>query len=90
MVAVIVMAAVLAVMVALFLWFYFYSRTLAWGDSETRKAVLRVLMVVGPIFGMHYRAPRPEPPTISTPGGTPEPTVPGISVPPASGESDGS
>ncbi|MBV9100777.1 MAG: hypothetical protein JOZ46_05660 [Candidatus Dormibacteraeota bacterium] len=90
MVAVIVMAAVLAVMVALFLWFYFYSRTLAWGDSETRNAVLRVLMVVGPIFGMHYRPPRPEPPTISTPGGTQEPTVPGLSVPPAPGQNDAS
>jgi len=42
--------------------------TLAWGDSETRKAMLNLLIVVGPIFGMHYREPRPEPPTIATPG----------------------
>jgi len=66
--AVIVLSVVLGLMVIGFLVFYFYSRTLAWGDSETRKAMLNLLIVVGPIFGMHYREPRPEPPTIATPG----------------------
>src|SRR5205807_1044752 len=51
----------LVAMLIAFLWFYGYSRTPEWGDSETRKAVLRMLIVIGPIFGMHYRAPRPEP-----------------------------
>ena len=90
MVAVIVMACVLALMLGGFLWFYLYSRTLAWGESDTRKAVLRVLMVMGPIFGMHYKEPRPEIPTISTPAPTPEPAVPGMSVPPPSGRDDAS
>jgi hypothetical protein len=87
---VIVLAIVLAVLVITFAWFYFYSRTLAWGESETRKAVLRMLIVVGPIFGMHYKEQRPEPPTISTPGGDAEPTVPGLVVPPAPDADDGS
>jgi hypothetical protein len=87
---VIVLAIVLAVMVIAFVWFYFYSRTLAWGESETRKAMLRMLIVVGPIFGMHYKEPRPEPPTISTPGGDAKPAVPGLVVPPAHDPDDGS
>ena len=90
MTAIIVLAIVLVLMVITFLWFYFYSRTLAWGDSETRKAVLRMLIVVGPIFGMHYKEPRPEPPTISAPGGDTKPAVPGLVVPPAADADDGS
>jgi hypothetical protein len=65
---IVVFACIFAVLLAAFLWFYFYSRTVAWGESETRRAVLRMLVVIGPIFGMRYQAPRPEPPTISTPG----------------------
>jgi len=82
MLVIIVLAAVVGVMLAVFLWFYFYSRTLAWGHSETRQAVLRMLVVVGPIFGVHFAKPRPEPPTISTPGRDPEPVVPGVVLPP--------
>jgi hypothetical protein len=77
----IILALVLVAMLIAFLRFYGYSRTPEWGDSETRKAVLRMLIVIGPIFGMHYRAPRPEPPTISTPGRDDEPTVPGLVLP---------
>jgi hypothetical protein len=87
---VIVLAIVLAVMIIAFAWFYFYSRTLAWGESETRKAVLRMLIVVGPIFGMHYKEPRAEPPTISAPGGDAKPAVPGLVVPPAPDPDEGS
>ena len=90
MTTVIVLAIVLAVMIIAFAWFYFYSRTLAWGESETRKAVLRMLIVVGPIFGMHYKEPRAEPPTISTPGGDAKPAVPGLVVPPAPDPDEGS
>ena len=90
MTVVIVLAIVLAVLVIAFTWFYFYSRTLAWGESDTRKAVLRMLIVVGPIFGMHYKEPRPEPPTISTPAGDAKPVVPGLVVPPAPDADDGS
>lgn len=82
MVALVVMALVLGVLVAAFLWFYFYSRTLAWGQSETRRALLRTMVVIGPIFGMRYKEPRPEPPTIATPARDPEPAVPGVVVPP--------
>jgi hypothetical protein len=77
----IILALVLVAMLIAFLWFYGYSRTPEWGDSETRKAVLRMLIVIGPIFGMHYRKPRPEPPTISAPGGDEEPAVPGLILP---------
>ena len=72
-------------MVAVFVWFFFYSRTLAWGNSETRRAVLRMLVVIGPIFGMRYQEPRPEPPTIATPLGDREPPVEGVVVPPDGG-----
>ncbi|MBV8194487.1 MAG: hypothetical protein JOY80_03070 [Candidatus Dormibacteraeota bacterium] len=82
MVGLIVFAAIFGVLLIAFVWFYLYSRTLAWGESETRQAVLRMLVVIGPIFGMHYRKPRPEPPTISTPLGEQEKPVPGIVVPP--------
>ena len=82
MTTLIVMAIIFAVLVIGFLWFYFYSRTLAWGESETRRAVLRVLVMVGPIFGMHYNPPRPEPPTISTPGPDHQRETPGGVLPP--------
>ena len=82
MTTLIVMAVILAVLIVAFLWFYIYSRTLAWGESETRRAVLRVLVMVGPIFGMHYKPPRPEPPTISTPANDDAPAVRGLVVPP--------
>jgi len=81
-IAVIVMACILGVLLVAFLWFYFYSRTISWGESETRKAMLRMLVVVGPIFGMHYKPPRPEPPTISTPGPEDRPGIPGVVLPP--------
>ena len=67
MATIVVLSVVLAVMLIAFLWFFFYSRTPAWGESETRKAMLRMLIVVGPIFGMHYERHEPERPTISTP-----------------------
>jgi hypothetical protein len=66
--AVLVLSAVIVVMIAIFVWFYFYSRTLAWGQSDTRKALLNVMIVVGPIFGSHYRREPPEVPSVSAPG----------------------
>lgn len=83
MVALVVMGTVLAVLVAAFLWFYFYSRTLAWGQSETRQAFLRVMVVIGPMFGVRYKEPRPEPPTIATPAKEEEPPVRGVLLPPS-------
>jgi hypothetical protein len=67
LIGVIVVSAVLVVMVAVFAWFYFYSRTTAWGQSDTRKALLNMMIVVGPIFGNHYRREPPEPPSVSAP-----------------------
>ena len=60
MIGVIVLSAVVVVMIVVFAWFYFYSRTLAWGQSDTRKALLNMMVVVGPIFGNHYRREPPE------------------------------
>jgi hypothetical protein len=81
-IALIALSVVLAAMIGGFLWFYYYSRTPAWGESETRKAMLNLLVVVGPIFGMHYRPPRPEPPTISAPGPDETVTPHGAVIPP--------
>lgn len=82
MVAIIVLSAVFAMLVIAFVWFFFYSRTLAWGESETRRAFLRAMVVIGPMFGVRYKEPRPEPPTIATPAKEAEPPVPGIVLPP--------
>jgi hypothetical protein len=68
MVAVIVLAALLAILVCAFVAFYFHSRTPEWGDSELRRSVLRMLVVIGPLWGMHYQEPRPELPVVTTPG----------------------
>ena len=68
MIGVIVISAIFVLMVAVFAWFYFYSRTVAWGQSDTRKALLNMMVVVGPIFGNHYRREPPELPSVSAPG----------------------
>jgi len=68
LIGVIVLSAVLVAMLVLFGWFYFYSRTIAWGQSDTRKALLNVMVMIGPIFGSHYRREPPEIPSISAPG----------------------
>lgn len=67
MIGYIVISAVLVVMIAVFVWFYIYSRTPAWGQSDTRKALLNMMIVVGPIFGNHYRREPPEIPSVSAP-----------------------
>lgn len=82
MVAIVVLSAVLAILVIAFVWFFFYSRTLAWGQSETRQAFLRVMVGIGPMFGVRYKEPRPEPPTIATPAKQEDPPVSGVVLPP--------
>jgi hypothetical protein len=82
MVAVILLSVVLGLMVCGFAAFYIHSRTPAWGDSDMRKSMLSMLMVIGPIFGMHYRAPRPEPPAISTAGDDTAGDAPDVIIPP--------
>jgi hypothetical protein len=68
----IVLTAVLAVLVLAFIAFYRYSRTPEWGDSDVRKAALGILVSIGPLWGMHFKAPRPELPTVTAPGPDPE------------------
>ncbi len=86
MIAVIVLTAVIVVMIAVFGWFYFYSRTLAWGQSDTRKALLNMMVVIGPIFGNHYRREPPEIPSISAPGPGDDEDRPARISPPGPGE----
>jgi hypothetical protein len=86
LIAVIVLSAVLVVMIGGFAWFYFYSRTLAWGDSDTRKALLNLMVVVGPIFGSHYRREPPEPPSVSAPAADDDDERPARISPPEPGE----
>ena len=86
MIGLIVLSAVLVVMIGAFAWFYFYSRTLAWGDSETRKALLNLMVVVGPIFGSHYRREPPELPTLSAPAADDDDDRPARISPPEPGE----
>jgi hypothetical protein len=83
---VIVLSAVVVVMVVAFLWFYLYSRTLAWGQSDTRKALLNMMIVVGPIFGMHYRKEPPEPTSISAPASDDDSERQAVIPPPGSRE----
>jgi hypothetical protein len=78
-----VMAAVLAAMVIAFVAFYRHSRTPEWGDSEVRKSVLRMLVVIGPLWGMRYQEPRPTPPAVTAPGVDPEPLAGWVEEPPA-------
>jgi hypothetical protein len=68
LIGVIVLLGVLVAMVVVFAWFYYYSRTPEWGQSDTRKALLNMMVLVGPIFGNHYRREPPEVPSVSAPG----------------------
>jgi hypothetical protein len=70
---VIIMSSILGVLVAGFVAFYLHSRTLAWGESEVRRSMLRMLVMIGPLWGMRYREPHHELPTVSTPGPPVEP-----------------
>jgi drug/metabolite transporter (DMT)-like permease len=86
LIGVIVLSAIVVVMLAVFLWFYMYSRTLAWGQSDTRKAMLNLMIVVGPIFGMHYKKEPPEPTSISAPAQDDEDDSPAVNLPPSVSE----
>ena len=58
------MLVVLAVMLGGFVLFFLYSRTPAWRQSDTRMALMQVLIVVGPMFGMRFDRPPPERPAV--------------------------
>jgi hypothetical protein len=70
--AVVIMASVLGVLVVGFVAFYLHSRTPEWGESELRRSVLRMLVVIAPLWGMRYREPHHEVPVVTTPGEEPD------------------
>ena len=86
MIGVIVLSAVVVAMLVVFFWFYLYSRTPAWGQSDTRKAMLNMMIVVGPIFGMHYKKEPPEPTSISAPAQDDDEDKPAVILPPSESE----
>ena len=73
MVTVIIMVGILGVLVVAVAAFYVHSRTPEWGDSELRIAMVRLLVVLGPLFGMRYREPHRELPVATSPGRDPDP-----------------
>jgi hypothetical protein len=86
LIGVIVLSVIVVVMLVVFFWFYMYSRTPAWGQSDTRKAMLNMMIVVGPIFGMHYKKEPPEPTSISAPAQDDEEDRPAVVLPPSESE----
>jgi hypothetical protein len=66
-----VLYALLAALVGGFVAFYLYSRTPAWRSSETRMATMRLMVIIGPMFGMHFEKPPPDRPAVMTPGPDP-------------------
>jgi hypothetical protein len=70
--AAVALSLITAVLVAVFVAFFLYSRTPAWRSSELRMATLRFLAIVGPMFGARVDMPEPTPSAISTPGRDPD------------------
>ena len=68
MTALIVLAVILVALVVAFIAFYRHSRTPEWGDSEFRKSMLGMMVAIAPLWGMHYKEPHHELPTVSAPG----------------------
>jgi hypothetical protein len=77
-----VMGTILLLLLAIFVAFFFYSRTPAWRTSELRMATMRFLFIVGPFFGVHVDMPEPTPTSVSTPGPDPPPGMEGIETSP--------
>jgi len=86
LIGVVVLSVIIVVMLAVFFRFYLYSRTPAWGQSDTRKAMLNMMIVVGPIFGMHYKKEPPEPTSISAPAQDDEDDTRAVTLPPSESE----
>jgi hypothetical protein len=63
----VILGAVLVVLLAGFGAFYRYSRTEAFRRGDLRRASFNLLLVIGPLFGVHPKPPEPEPTSISTP-----------------------
>ena len=71
----VVLLVVLALLLAGFTAFFLYSRTPAWRSSETRMATMRLLVILGPMFGMRFENPPPDRPAVMGPGPDPEPAA---------------
>jgi hypothetical protein len=71
-----VLLAVVAVLLAGFVLFFLYSRTPAWRSSDTKMAMMNLLVVIGPMFGMHVDMPPPERPAVM--GSGPDPKGDGV------------
>lgn len=69
---IVVLFAIVAILLAGFVMFFLYSRTPAWRSSETRMAMMRLLVVIGPMFGMRFDVPPPERPAVMGSGPDPE------------------
>ncbi|HEV7465592.1 MAG TPA: hypothetical protein VGP96_04790 [Candidatus Dormibacteraeota bacterium] len=63
---------VLAAMLGGFVAFYLYSRSPAWRTSETRMATMRLLVILGPMFGARFENPPPDRPAVMGPGPDPQ------------------
>lgn len=72
MTVLIVLGAVLVVLVAAFIAFYRHSKTPEWGDSDFRKSMLGMMVAIAPLWGMRYKEPHHELPTLSEPGSEPD------------------
>jgi hypothetical protein len=66
-----VLLVVLGALVAAFTLFFLYSRTPAWRGSEVRMATMRLLVVIGPMFGVRLEMPPGERPAVMEPGPDP-------------------
>ena len=69
MTAVAVLLGVFAILLGCFVAFYLYSRTPAWRSSETRMATMRLLVIIGPMFGARFDNPPPDRPAVTGPPG---------------------
>jgi hypothetical protein len=67
-----VMLAVLVAMLGGFVLFFLHSRTPAWRTSETKMAMMRMLVIIGPFFGMRFDRPPPDRPAVMGPGPDPD------------------
>ncbi|MDB5114034.1 MAG: hypothetical protein JWL78_1104 [Chloroflexi bacterium] len=73
MIAAAVLLGVLVALLGAFVAFYLYSRTPAWRTSETRMATMRLLVIIGPMFGARFENPPPDRPAVMGEG--PDPAV---------------
>jgi hypothetical protein len=77
-----ILLIILALLVGGFVAFFLYSRTPAWRSSEVRMATMRLLVIIGPMFGVRVEMPPPDRPAVTTPGPDPPEGGAGAAGPP--------